>query len=51
MRSSIEMALVIWAARVLGSERVETVYDTVVGVGRLMVSIVAKIVRRWASGF
>lgn len=33
------MALVSWAAKVVGSERVETVYDTVVGVGRLIESI------------
>ena len=41
-RRRIEMALVSWAAKVLDSERVETVYDTVVGVGRLMESIVVE---------
>lgn len=42
------MALVSWAATVLGSERVETVYDTVVGVGRLIESITMEVLSSWA---
>jgi hypothetical protein len=41
------MALVSEAVKVLGSERVETVYDTVVGVGRLMESISAEVKSCW----
>ena len=44
------MALVSLAARVLGLERVETVYETVVGVGRLMESIVVDVANCWVLG-
>ena len=45
-RSRIEMALVSRAARLLGSERVETVKDTAVGVGRFIESIVVEVAIR-----
>lgn len=39
-RTKIDIALVRCAASVVGEERVETVYCTVVGVGRLVVRII-----------
>jgi hypothetical protein len=42
--------VVRWAAKVWGEERVETVKETVVGVGRLVVSILLEALGDWVVG-